>query len=61
MGILHDLTGDWTAPLIALMVVACTILVIGPIIAPRGTLEDEAERRAARREADRQGALSPQG
>lgn len=45
-GVLHDLTGGWTAPLVFLLVTVCTIVVTGSIVARPRTLEDDWSRSA---------------
>ena len=41
-GILHEVTGGWTVPLLTLLVLAMAAGAAGPILAKRGKLEDGA-------------------
>ncbi|WP_439591293.1 MFS transporter [Microbacterium sp.] len=45
IGILHDRTGSWTGPLIALAFVVAAAIPAGFVVARRRTIEDEWERR----------------
>ncbi|MGR0320052.1 MFS transporter [Agromyces sp. ZXT2-3] len=47
VGILHEATGEWTAPIVLLLATAVPALVAGLVVARAGTLEDEHARRAA--------------
>jgi len=44
VGLLHELTGGWTVPIVALLVVCLTAIVAGIVLARPGTVEDELER-----------------
>lgn len=60
VGLLHDLTDDWTLPILFMLLSAAVIIAVGPVVAPRNTIEDEAVRRHARAVAARGGAtVSP--
>jgi CP family cyanate transporter-like MFS transporter len=48
VGVLHDLTGGWTVPLIALLVTSLSAIVAGIVLARPGTVEDELERHRPR-------------
>lgn len=45
IGLLHDATGSWTAPLLVLSVVIAAAIPAGVIVARRVTIEEEWERR----------------
>ncbi|RWZ68324.1 MFS transporter [Labedella populi] len=45
-GVLHEVTGGWTAPLVFLLVTVCSILVTGSIVARPRSLEDDWARSA---------------
>lgn len=46
-GILHDITGQWTAPLVFLLALAALMGIGGTYIVRPRTVEDDLERRAA--------------
>lgn len=46
-GLLHDVTGSWTAPVTVLMLGAVLIGVFGTLVDRGGTIEDDLERPAA--------------
>lgn len=48
VGVLHDSTGGWTVPLIALLVTSLSAIVAGIVLARPGTVEDELERHRPR-------------
>jgi CP family cyanate transporter-like MFS transporter len=41
VGLLHDLSGGWTVPLVALMVLALPLLVVGLVVARPAYIEDQ--------------------
>jgi len=49
VGMLHELTGGWTAPIIFLALVALVAVPFGFVISNSGTVEDDLEERARRR------------
>lgn len=49
MGVLHDATGSWTVPLLALLVLAVPQLLVGLSLARPDHLEDHLERRTVTR------------
>ena len=50
-GLLHDLTGSWTVPVIVLIVLGALIAVFGTIVSRSPDLEDTLRRRAAPEDA----------
>lgn len=42
VGIVHEVTGGWTAPLVILLVLALAVTAAGPVLARGGKLEDGA-------------------
>jgi CP family cyanate transporter-like MFS transporter len=45
IGLLHDATGSWTAPLIVLACVVAAAIPAGVVVSRRGSIEDAWERR----------------